>query len=54
MLKFDNKITKENLTFGNFIEKNDLLIKKQNSIKELYQRAQGEILIRNAMSELTA
>ena len=54
MLKFDNKITKENLTFGNFIEKNDLLIKKQNSIKELYQRAQGEILIRNAMSELAA
>jgi dynein heavy chain 2 len=54
MLKFDNKITKENLKFGNFIEKNDLLIKKQNDIKELFQRAQGEILIRNAMSELAA
>ena len=54
MLKFDNKITKENLKFGNFIEKNELLIKKQNDIKELFQRAQGEILIRNAMSELAA
>ena len=54
MLKFDNKITKENLKFGNFIEKNEELVKKQNDIKDLYQRAQGEILIRNAMSELAA
>ena len=52
LLKFDNKITKETLKFGNFIEKTSLLIAKQNDIKDLYQRAQGEILIRNAMSEL--
>ena len=54
MLGFDNKITKENLIFGNFIEKTNELIENQNKIKELFQRAQGEILIRNAMSELTA
>ena len=54
ILKFDNKITKETLKFGNFIEKTSLLISKQNDIKDLYQRAQGEILIRNAMSELAA
>ena len=54
ILKFDNKITKENLRFGNFIEKTELLIKKTTEIKDLYTRAQGEILIRNAMSELTA
>jgi len=54
MLKFDNKITKENLKFGNFIEKTELLIKKAADIKDLYSRAQGEILIRNAMSELSA
>ena len=54
MLGFDNKITKENLKFGNFIEKTENLIETQNNIKELFQRAQGEILIRNAMSELTA
>ena len=54
MLGFDNKITKENLIFGNFIEKTEQLIENQNKIKDLFQRAQGEILIRNAMSELQA
>jgi dynein heavy chain 2, cytosolic len=54
LLKFDNKITKENLKFGNFIEKTELLVKRANDIKDLYSRAQGEILIRNAMSELAA
>jgi dynein heavy chain 2 len=54
LLKFDNKITKENLIFGNFIDKTELLVKKQAEIKDLYSRAQGEILIRNAISELTA
>ena len=54
MLGFDNKITKENLKFGNFIEKTEELIEQSNNIKDLFQRAQGEILIRNAMSELAA
>lgn len=54
LLKFDNKITKENLKFGNFIEKTEFLVKRANEIKDLYSRAQGEILIRNAMSELAA
>ena len=49
-----NKITKETLKFGNFIEKTSLLISKQNDIKDLYQRAQGEISVKNAMSELAA
>ena len=54
LLKMDNKITKENLTFGNFLEKTELLVLKQNEIRDLYTRAQGEILIRNSMSELIA
>ena len=54
LLKMDNKVTKETLTFGNFIEKTSRLISKQGEIKDLYQRAQGEILIRNAMSELAS
>ena len=39
--------------FGNFVEKTDDLIENQNNIKELSQRAQGEILISITMSELT-
>ena len=53
ILEFDKTITKENLKFGNFIDKTDKLIEKQNDIKDLFQRAQGEILIRNAMSEIS-
>ena len=33
MLGFDNKITKENLKFGDFIEKTGILIENQNKIK---------------------
>ncbi len=53
LLKFDNSLTKDNLIFGNFLEKTEFLVKKSSEIKELYTRAQGEILIRNAISELT-
>jgi hypothetical protein len=54
ILKLDNSITKENLIFGNFIEKSTMLIKKSSEIKDLYARSQGEILIRNAISELAS
>jgi hypothetical protein len=54
ILKLDNSITKETLIFGNFIEKSTLLIKKSSEIKDLYARSQGEILIRNAISELAS
>ena len=54
ILKFDNSITKESLIFGNFIEKSSFLIKKSSEIKDLYARSQGEILIRNAISELSS
>lgn len=54
LLKIDNKVTKESLLFGHFLEKTDLLVQKQNDIRNLYTRAQGEILIRNSMSELMA
>ena len=54
LLKIDNKITKETLKFGHFLEKTDILVKKANDIRDLYSRAQGEILIRNSMSELIA
>jgi len=54
LIKIDNKVTKESLIFGHFLEKTDLLVQKQNDIRDLYTRAQGEILIRNSMSELLA
>ena len=51
-LQFDNSVTKENLKFSHFLDKAALLVKKQKFIKDLYTRAQAEVVIRNAISEI--
>jgi dynein heavy chain 2 len=47
-------VTVETLTFGHFIDSIPDMLKKQNDIKELSARAQGEVTLREAIHELRA
>ncbi|MEW5298927.1 MAG: hypothetical protein WDW36_001997 [Sanguina aurantia] len=47
-----NAITKENVTLAHFLDKADALVKNAEAIKSLDAQAQGESVLRKALSEL--
>lgn len=52
ILQFDKDVTLDNLTFGHFVENVPIMLKKTKDIKELADKAQGEVTIREAINEL--
>ena len=52
LLEFSKSVTLENLIFGDFLNIIPTIVKQADFIRELNQRAQGEISIREALSEL--
>lgn len=46
------EVTFDNLTFGNLLDSVPEMLKKQKEIKELSDKAQGEVTIREAINEL--
>jgi len=52
LLKLDRKITPETLKFNDLMMSVDILLEKKNEIGELCRRAQGEVTIREAITEL--
>ncbi|KAK7096855.1 hypothetical protein V1264_003902 [Littorina saxatilis] len=52
MLKMPRGTTLDKLTFGHILASSDEIIKNASALKELNQRAQGEVTIREAIREL--
>ncbi|XP_025088458.1 cytoplasmic dynein 2 heavy chain 1-like isoform X3 [Pomacea canaliculata] len=52
LLQMPRGTTLEKLTFGNILASSELIIKNAETLKELNQRAQGEVTIREAIREL--
>ncbi|MFO0007031.1 MAG: dynein heavy chain, partial [bacterium] len=52
MLKMPKEVTFDNLTFGNLLDSVPEMLKKHKEIKELSDKAQGEVTIREAINEL--
>lgn len=52
MLKMPKEVTFDSLTFGNLLDSVPEMLKKHKEIKELSDKAQGEVTIREAINEL--
>jgi len=52
ILNFSKDVTLDNLTFGHFVENVQLMLKKTKDLRELADKAQGEVTIREAINEL--
>jgi dynein heavy chain 2 len=52
MLQMDKEVTFDNMIFGNLIDAVPVMLKKSKEMKELADRAQGEVTIREAINEL--
>jgi dynein heavy chain 2 len=52
ILKMPKEVAFDNLTFGNLLDSVPEMLKKQKEIKELSDKAQGEVTIREAINEL--
>jgi dynein heavy chain 2, cytosolic len=48
----DKEVTFDNMIFGNLIDAVPVMLKKVKDIKDLADRAQGEVTIREAINEL--
>lgn len=53
LISIDKKTKIEDLKFGEFLEVEENILKNANKIKELQARAQGEIVLRMSIVELT-
>jgi dynein heavy chain 2 len=52
MLAMPKEVTFDNMKFGHLIEAVPMLLKKSKDIKDLADKAQGEVTIREAINEL--
>jgi len=52
ILKMPKEVTFDNMTFGNLVDSVPVMINKSKEIKELSDKAQGEVTIREAINEL--
>lgn len=52
ILGFPKDVTLDNLLFGHFVDNVQTMLKKTKEIKELADKAQGEVTIREAINEL--
>ena len=52
MFKMPKEVTYDNMTFGHLVDAVPTMIAKQKELKELVDRAQGEVTIREAINEL--
>ena len=51
-MNYPKEVTLDNLTFGHFVDNVTVMLKKTKEIKELADKAQGEVTIREAINEL--
>ena len=51
-MKLPKEVTLDNLLFGHLVDAIPTMIKKAKEIKELSEKAQGEVTIREAINEL--
>ena len=52
LLKMPKEVTYDNMIFGNLVDSVPVMIAKQKELKELIDRALGEVTIREAINEL--
>ena len=52
LLKMPKEVTFDNMIFGNLVDSVPTMIAKQKELKDLVDRAQGEVTIREAINEL--
>lgn len=52
LLKMPKEVTMDNMTFGNLLTSVPEMLKKNKEMKELADKAQGEVTIREAINEL--
>jgi len=52
ILAFPKEVTLDNMRFGHLVDAVPIMLKKAKEIKELADKAQGEVTIREAINEL--